>query len=364
MILEVGFYALSALFTVASLLPLVNDQYWIFRVVDFGRIQLVFLGAALVLSGFLLMEGNGISFWTTQSVNVVVIVNHLYLLLPYTRLYDLVRAKRSPSSSNVVSVLSVNVYQFNENYQQLIDLVRKVDPDILLTMESNKAWENGISELEEEFGAYKKVAQENTYGMHFYTQLKVHNIKVNYFMADDIPSLEVALETKNGGTRFKLFGVHPPPPSPTEEPTSKERDGELLSVAKRVKSCSEPVVVIGDFNNVAWSRSSRLFKKTSGLVDPRVGRGFIPTFHTKYWFLRFPIDLMFHSSEVIIEEIKTLEHIGSDHFPLFCRFGFAEGKSQDHKDEEELEAHEASAVDEMIAQGKEESGNRPAIAEE
>ena len=42
---------------------------------------------------------------------------------------------------------------------------------------------------------------------------------------------------------FGYFGVHPPPPSPNEEKTSKERDGDLLSIAKKSKIIKFPVLV-------------------------------------------------------------------------------------------------------------------------
>jgi hypothetical protein len=41
-------------------------------------------------------------------------------------------------------------------------------------------------------------------------------------VADDCP----VLRQKNN-FKFTFFAVHPPPPSPTEEENSKERDGEL-----------------------------------------------------------------------------------------------------------------------------------------
>ena len=69
--------------------------------------------------------------------------------------------------------------------------------------------------------------------MHFYSKIKIDESKTHYFVADDIPTIEAHLETDDG-FKFVFFGIHPPPPSPTEEETSKERDGDLLSTAKRV----------------------------------------------------------------------------------------------------------------------------------
>ena len=237
-------------------------------------------------------------------------------------------------------------------------MIHKENPDIFLTMESNKDWEIAIQELKSAYPNYKEIALENTYGMHFFTRLKVHRLQIHYFVADDLPSLEVELETSDG-YRFVFFGVHPPPPSPTEEETYKERDGDLLCVAKKAKVNPLPVVITSDFNTVAWSRVSILFKKVSGLIDARYGRGDLATFHSKYWFFRIPLDLLYHSTNVFINELKILPSIGSDHFPMSCTFYIDKDNSAQEKDVKHLDASEKEEVEELILEGKEEdSENR------
>jgi endonuclease/exonuclease/phosphatase (EEP) superfamily protein YafD len=218
--------------------------------------------------------------------------------------------------------------------------------------------------LESDYPYLCKIPLENTYGMHLYSKLPM-TTKVHNFVAEDLPSIEAELQTSKG-YRFTLFCVHPPPPSPTEEENSKERDGELLAVAKKIRESGRmSTVVVGDFNNVAWSRSSVLFRKLSETIDPRVGRSLTPTFHAKYWFARFPIDQLFHSTDIHIEELKTLPYFGSDHLPLYCKFSI--GSDKEHQEEqeellEELEEGELEEADEMIAEGVEEEGDRDDVA--
>jgi endonuclease/exonuclease/phosphatase (EEP) superfamily protein YafD len=153
-----------------------------------------------------------------------------------------------------------------------------------------------------------------------------------------------------------------PPPSPTEEKNSKERDSELLSVAKKVRNLNRPVLVVGDFNNVAWANSSVLFRKTSNLIDPRVGRGFLSTYNAKHWWFRFPIDLFFHSSDVFVDEFKTLRKIGSDHLPMYCTFFINKESTVQEEEIEDRDNDEISETNEMIREGKEENSDRPKVA--
>ncbi|MGV8992720.1 MAG: endonuclease/exonuclease/phosphatase family protein [Flavobacterium sp.] len=352
------YYIFSALFLLAAILPFIPHQHWIFRVPEIGRIQVMFLQIIIVSIGLLFVGEKNMLFWSFFSLHTILIVHHFRLLIPYTSLYRKPEKEKVAKQSNTVSVISVNVYQFNQQYQKLIDLVLEEKPDILLTMESNQAWEDALTAIESEYPNFKKVPLENTYGIHFYTKLEVKSIKVNYFISDDLPSIEASIITDDG-YNFTFFGVHPPPPSPTEEDTSKERDGELLALGKSVLETKGPSIVVGDFNNVAWAKSSILFRKTSQLIDPRIGRGFVSTYHARYILLRFPIDLFFHSTEIFIQDFKTLRNIGSDHLPLFSRFFINQTEDIQEEEVEVLAAEEEQQVEEMIEDGKEEQSDRP-----
>jgi len=332
-------------------------QHWVFRNVAFAKIQL-----SVVQTIVLIILVIRFSYLSDLSIILSVLVvltwlHNLFILLPYTPIYPK-ESRKLKTSKQPVSFLSVNVYQFNQEYHLLIDLIKRLKPDILLTMESDKTWENALEAVDDLFLYSKKVPQDNTYGIHFYTKLKANSIKVNYFVAEDLPSIEADLETKNG-EKIKFFGVHPPPPSPTEEETSKERDADILALGKRIQKLNQPCLVVGDFNNVAWSKSSKLFKKMTQLLDPRIGRGFISTFHAKYLFFRFPIDLIFHSKSIYVQKLKTEQHINSDHFPLYGEFVIQQQANKQKTDTDQPTEEENENIAEMIKDGKAvESENR------
>ena len=167
-----------------------------------------------------------------------------------------------------------------------------------------------------------KCPLDNLYGMHVYSRLPFSEEEISFLVEKDVPSIHLLL-TLRTDDNVQMHFVHPAPPSPTENEESTERDAELITIARSVADTEQAVVVTGDLNDVAWSATTRLFRKISGLLDPRVGRGMFNTFHANYPFLRWPLDHLFHSSHFTVKRILRLPSIGSDHFPLFTELVYS-----------------------------------------
>lgn len=361
--MEIFLAILSVVLIILSVLPFFRNQHWVFRVPEFMKIQILVL-QGIVFSASIIFADKNFWMWLLNAVQFILILYHLYILIRYTKFYKKKEVKKKSSASATVKVISANVYQFNKDFNKFHDLIRKYNPDIFITMESNADWEQANRKLEREYPFTEKVTLENTYGMHLYSKIPFVKSTVHFFVADDVPSIEARFKTADGHD-FVVFAVHPPPPSPTEETTSKERDGDLLCVAKKIKEHPVPSLVIGDFNTVAWSVTSILFRKTSELIDARVGRGIAATFHAKYWFFRVPLDLLFHSPEIFVEKLETLEHIGSDHFPILCEFHINLSDIKQENEVKTLAPEEEEIVEELIEEGiKEASDNREEVAKE
>ena len=90
---------------------------------------------------------------------------------------------------------------------------------------------------------------------------------------------------------------------------------------------------MGDLNDVAWSDTTSLFTKTSGLLDVRKGRGFYSTFSAHHWFIRFPLDYIFCSSDFGFIKMERLKYNGSDHFPIFTHLVYQPNLKQVQKNE-------------------------------
>lgn len=219
---------------------------------------------------------------------------------------------------NAVSLFIGNVYQHNKQAQQYIQCIQSVQPDMIMLVETDEWWAEQVKVLEKDYPYSVLVPMENTYGMLLYSRFELPEAEVKFLVEKDIPSIHSTVKLPSGKL-IRFFGLHPTPPVPNENPRSTERDKEILLAGKMAKQSNIPVIVAGDLNDVAWSYTTQLFSKISGLLDPRRGRGFFNTFHAKYPGLRFPLDHIFCSSDFTLLQIKRMSNCGSDHFPMFIK---------------------------------------------
>jgi hypothetical protein len=96
-------------------------------------------------------------------------------------------------------------------------------------------------------------------------------------------------------------------------------------VGREARQAPLPAVVGGDLNDVAWSHTTRLFQRLSGLLDPRVGRGLFATFPARFPCLRWPLDHLFHSASFTLSDLARLEGFGSDHLPILVELALEPG---------------------------------------
>ncbi len=302
-----------------TLLPLLDYEQWFVRVFDFPRVQLLFLALLGMLLFILFVYRRKAGQVTFLSLLVGVVLFQGIRIFPYTPLasHQVLNSGRA-SSKDEISLLVSNVFMENKEYGRLLQLIEQEQPHIVLTLETNHQWQEALHPLHTKYPYRVEVPLNNTYGMLLHSRLPLKNTEVHYLIEDDIPSISTLVALPSGKW-IQLYGVHPRPPVPTESEDSKERDAEIVLIGKEASKSTYPVIVAGDFNDVAWSDNNKLFQKVSGLLDPRIGRGFFNTFNAKNPLMRWPLDHFFHSNHFKLAEIKRLSKIGSDHFPIFIR---------------------------------------------
>ncbi|MCO6441279.1 MAG: endonuclease/exonuclease/phosphatase family protein [Nitrococcus mobilis] len=299
----------------ATAIPLLRKTDWWIRLFDFPRLQVTVLGAAALAIYPWVFDYSAVDY-AVLTATFAATLWQLHWILPYTPLTrKQVMAARKVIPQERLRLLVANVLTPNRRAPDLLHLIKEADPDVVLTLESDAWWEQQLATLESRYPYCLKCPLDNLYGMHLYSRLELIDPQIRYLVEKGIPSMHAELVLRSGH-RLELHCLHPAPPSPTQNETSAERDAELLIVGKAVGQGDHSVIVTGDLNDVAWSRTTQLFRKISGLLDPRIGRGLFSTFHAEYPFLRWPLDHLFHSDDFTLVSIRTLPYFGSDHFPI------------------------------------------------
>lgn len=306
-----------------TLLSLVHDvRFWYIKALDFPRVQ-VLIGLLVCLLLFVAFNRG----WKSPTVLFLLGLMaaaglQARLILPYTPLVSEAVETAAPApvgKGRSLSLLIANVWMENRQADAFLNMVRKSNPDMVLAMETNQWWVSRLSPLEDLYPHKVLYPLDNTYGMALYSRLPLRNTNIKFLSHQRVPSIHTLVILADG-TEFWLHAMHPVPPMPSEYPDNVgEEEVALLKVGEAVASRNLPTVVAGDFNDVAWSRTSRLFGTRTGLGDVRVGRGLYCSFDATSNFLRWPLDQVYVSGEFAVVELERLPAFGSDHFPIFVR---------------------------------------------
>jgi endonuclease/exonuclease/phosphatase (EEP) superfamily protein YafD len=309
-------FAILALLIIVSFLPIWQTDRWWVREWDYPRLQvaglLVIFGAAI----WLVDRDRSRAFWTVIVGGAIALAWQLTHFVAYLPPYPKeVASAKSCAPERELSLLNANVLMTNHEYGRLLKAVDRVNPDVILLLEADKAWEGAVGDLRQRYPFRLSEPLPNTYGMILMSRLPMEG-RIEHRLQPGVPSAKVVLRLR-GGQEIILHALHPEPPWPGDD--SGERDAELVGVGREVRNDGRAAVVMGDLNDVAWSRTSRLFKKVAGMGDPRIGRGFYPTFNANWPLLRWPLDHLFVSPHFELMSIDLFGDIGSDHFPISFR---------------------------------------------
>lgn len=347
---------LGFVFTLCSFLPLIRTPLWWIRVWDFPRLHVAIFLSATTIAYVSLYGADGtaeiamVVLWVLGVLNEV---RFIYHFTPIAKVEALRTEQAKPS--NAFTLMISNVRMVNRKYENFLQLVLKENPDMLVMNEPDNAWYEYVrQELDKRYPYTIKKPLPNTYGMLLWSKLKLHESEVRFLVEDGIPSFYTVVEFPSG-KRFDLFTVHPQPPRLMKN--TETREAELLLVAKQSQKTKYPSVVAGDLNDVAWSKTTKLFKEISGMIDPRVGRGFYNTYSALVPLFRYPLDHVFYSPEFRLVSLRRLDKFGSDHFPIAITLNY-EPQHEEEQEHPMADQEDRQEANELIQEGLEKGEER------
>lgn len=304
-----------------TLMPLTGIRTWWVRMWDFPRIHVMIV--ALVLGVAVTVLASGTLRWAA----VVMFACALYQaswIWRYTR-FARIEVPISEQRAQHICLLAANVLMENDRYADVASVIASENPDVVLLMETDDDWVRALQPALQDYPTVMTCPQGNHYGMVFATRLPCREARFVDLADDDTPAVIAAL-TDRAGRAFHFLGLHPRPPVPGE--TTEARDEETRRMAELAGRTENPVIAMGDFNDVAWSWTSDRFKVHGGFLDPRIGRKMMASFDARYRLLRFPIDQLYFTPGVAFHSFGRGPKVGSDHFPMIARLSIADRKDK------------------------------------
>lgn len=304
-----------------SFAPLVETNVWWVRVLDFPRLQ--FLIALLVAGVLVLVSGRPrrTGGWLVPAGMAAAAGYHVYKLHSYWPWAETrAAAVAECADGSRLSVLVANVRKGNRQDERLLALVRDTDPDVFLAMETDAWWNEKLIPLRDDFAQAIQHVGTGHFGMHLFSKYKLVEPEVRFLAEQDVPSIFTCVRLPGGGM-VEFLGIHPRPPHPLMPSTG--RDAQILAAALRARASPVPSVVAGDLNAVPWERVVRRAMRIGGLLDPRVGRGYIPTYDAEQPLMSWPLDQVLYQDEIGLVGLERLPEFGSDHYPYLAELCLA-----------------------------------------
>lgn len=334
----------AVLLVVGSLVSMTDLNQWWIRVWDFPRVQILIV--TIIVAVALWFFDYAWRPWLPLAL-AAISMWQVYRVYPYTSFAETEVTRVSAdetSSASCFTSLTLNVLQDNRDYDRTTKLIRDTDPDVVLLMETDQAWATAMTPVLSSYPGQIHRPLDNKYGIMFATRLPMEDASIQDLAQEDTPSVFATLSV--GGHRFGLIGLHPRPPLPNQD--TEERDAEIVVAARRSRDMNMPVLAIGDFNDVAWSDTTRLFQDIGSFLDPRVGRGTYATFPADMVWLGWPLDHLFVTDEFLLDEMRVGQTVGSDHRPVIARLcldpASARGRNENPDGPSQEDEAEASEV--------------------
>lgn len=306
---------LTLLLVSVSVLPMIPSGQWWARVWEFPRLQLAWaLGVALVLLAVH-------AWWKRPRAEhaawlAVILATggwQLSHILPFTPVWstEVPAAEVQPGGARpTLKVLTANVAYTNDRYVDVLAMVRREDPDLLLLIEVDRAWVEALAPLDQHYGHQVREARSEGLGIVLWSRFPLLEQEIKHLVSERRPSIFATVDAPGIGP-VRYVGTHPVPPGlrdritrsdeTTERRDSRVRDAELMLVARHVR--------------------------------------------------RYPIDHLFVSDGFDLVDLDRVKVPGSDHFAVTATLAVA----KKDRAKPEASAEEQQQAREMVEEGAEDA---------
>lgn len=290
---------------ILSITGYLGSHWWVLDLPVHFRLQYFWSGLVLaVLAG-----AGGRYIWALLALTLALL--NLSMFAPF---YFPV-SNEGNVDQNRIRLLHLNMGSENEQYDQIVEYITDLNPDLVLLMEVTPVMANELKQrMPKEYRLDQSIDRRKDYGISLFSKIPLNNAEMVFFSPGYSSSIRARVSTPK--TTFTLVATHPV--APTTSRGTKWRNEQIHSIAKFCQKTAQPLVVAGDFNTTSFSHVYEDFIQRSGLRDTRKGFGLQPTWPS-FTFLppfQIPIDHCFVSPEITVSDRFVGPDLGSDHYPI------------------------------------------------
>lgn len=211
-------------------------------------------------------------------------------------------------------VLNFNLLSINESYNEVIEYIVAVDPDLVFLHEASRPWEVAMESADLGYEIVRGRSDQLIFGTLILSRQEVD--AVSYGFAETQPrAISLRYQPDGWPVELNVLSTHPLAPTTTER--AGLRDAQLEFAGDWASEQEGAFFVVGDLNASPWSWPFRSLVSEGGLRNSQIGFGLQPTFPaTSIVLLRVPIDHLLHSEELRVRDRRLGAALGSDHFSL------------------------------------------------
>lgn len=228
------------------------------------------------------------------------------------------------AKTDALRVLSWNVYAANEEFDSLVEVIQKSNPDVLVIVEVRLDLLDRAPWIKENYPNFEVIPNSGGSGIGVFCRAEDPKYSVEFqvrkFGFQQMPSIVATLSSPDGARQVDLIATHTFSPLPPKR--SLWRDKQLRKFLEWSLKQSNPQCLVGDLNTTPWTRSFWELER-AGFRDSRHGAGNCASWPSWLGPFGIPIDHAMTRGECTITERKVLStNAGSDHQPIEFKLSF------------------------------------------
>jgi len=217
-----------------------------------------------------------------------------------------------PPDAVPLRVFSANLWTYNHDPAPVLDLIKRLDPDIVLFQEYDAAWHERLKPLAATYPQHHASPRYTNGGLDLGQFWRVPSGKPQLLASAGLPAVHTRLEI--AGQHVDLLNVHTAAAfSPRR---AESHRNQMLAIADWCCVREGNIIAVGDFNSTPWSPLFQALLSRAKLKDSRHGFGILGSWPTFLAPVATPRDHLLTKGEIAVQQFRRAPHIGSDHYPL------------------------------------------------